>query len=72
MSTSSAVASLGDLVAMGRTRGRAVGAKTDGSAAERAANRTTELADDARVRAFEIIGERERAVAIMERRLLAD
>ena len=39
---------------------------------ERVAYRAQTLADDARVRAFEIIGERERAAAIMERRLLAD
>jgi hypothetical protein len=31
----------------------------------------TRLADDARVRAYEIVGERERAVSIMERRLRA-
>jgi len=38
----------------------------------RVALRVAELADDARVRTYEIIGDRERAVAIMERRLLAD
>lgn len=32
--------------------------------------RVARVADDARVRAFEIIGERDRAVTIMERRLL--
>ena len=37
---------------------------------ERVAYRAQTLADDARVRAFEIMGERERAAAIMERRLL--
>jgi hypothetical protein len=31
----------------------------------------TRLADDARVRAYEIVGNRERAVSIMERRLRA-
>ena len=39
---------------------------------ERVAGRVTRLADDARVRAYEIMGDRERAVTIMERRLLAD
>ncbi len=66
------LASLADLLAVPGRRGRAVGTKTGGSVAERAALRTTELADDARVRAHEIMGDRERAVAIMERRLLDD
>jgi hypothetical protein len=30
------------------------------------------LADDARVRAYEVLGERMRAVEVMERRLLVD
>lgn len=38
----------------------------------RVACRAQTLADDARVRAYEIMGERERAAAIMERRLRAD
>ena len=42
------------------------------SMTERVAGRVTRLADDARVRAYEIMGDRERAVTIMERRLLAD
>ena len=66
------LASLADLLAVPGTRGRAVGTKAGGSVAERAGHRATELADDARVRAFAIMGERERAVTIMERRLLAD
>jgi hypothetical protein len=32
----------------------------------------TALADDARVRAYEILGDRPKAFEIMERRLLAD
>lgn len=54
------------------TRRASSGTEISRPIAERAAHRTTELADDARIRAFEIMGERERAVAIMERRLLAD
>jgi hypothetical protein len=38
----------------------------------RVADRVVRLADDARVRAYEIMGDRPRAVAIMERRLLGD
>jgi hypothetical protein len=41
-----------------------------GSLTERVAERVTKLADDARVRAYEIMGDRPRAVAIVERRLL--
>ena len=48
------------------------GAGAGGSVAERVTHRVSELADDARVRAHEIMGDRERAVTIMERRLLAD
>jgi hypothetical protein len=40
------------------------------SLTERVAERVTRLADDARVRAYEIMGDRPRAVAIMERRLV--
>ncbi len=43
-----------------------------GSLTERVAERVAVLADDARVRAYEIMGDRPRAVQIMERRLLAD
>jgi hypothetical protein len=43
-----------------------------GSVTERVAERVARLADDARVRAYEILGDRPRAVEIMERRLLAD
>jgi hypothetical protein len=43
-----------------------------GSLTERVADRVAALADDARVRAYEILGDRPRAVEIMERRLLAD
>lgn len=43
-----------------------------GSLTERVAERVTTLADDARVRAYEILGDRPRAVEIMERRLLGD
>jgi hypothetical protein len=42
------------------------------SLSERVADRVTTLADDARVRAYEILGDRPKAVEIMERRLLAD
>ncbi len=39
---------------------------------ERVAHRAQILADDARVRTFEIMGDRERAVTIIERRLMED
>ena len=56
-----------------RARRRAAsGTETSRPIAERVALRVAQLADDARVRAYEIVGERERGVAIMERRLLAD
>lgn len=42
------------------------------SVTARVAERVARLADDARVRAYEIMGDRPRAAAIMERRLLAD
>jgi hypothetical protein len=45
---------------------------TSGSLTERIAERVATLTDDARVRAYEILGDRPRAVEIMERRLLAD
>jgi hypothetical protein len=38
-------------------------------AAEAAADRATELADLARIEALELLGERERALAVLERRL---
>jgi len=43
-----------------------------GSVTARVAERVEGLADDARVRAHEIMGDRPRAVEIMERRLLAE
>jgi hypothetical protein len=39
---------------------------------DRVAERVARLADDARLWAFEITGDRPRAVVIMERRLLAE
>jgi hypothetical protein len=42
------------------------------SLTERVAERVATLTGDARVRAYEILGDRPRAVEIMERRLLAD
>lgn len=41
----------------------------EGTFAERAQKRAREFADDARIKTFELLGERDRAVAIMERRL---
>ena len=43
-----------------------------GSLTERVAERVARLADDARVRAYEILGDRPKAVEIMERRLTVD
>jgi hypothetical protein len=43
-----------------------------GSVTERVADRVARLADDARVRAYEMLGDRLKAVQILERRLLAD
>lgn len=40
-----------------------------GTLEERVQERARELADDARIKTFELLGERDRAVAIMERRL---
>jgi hypothetical protein len=50
---------------------RSTGTEAGGSVTERVAERVARLADDARVRAYEIMGDRPRAVAIMERRLLS-
>jgi hypothetical protein len=43
-----------------------------GSLTERVAELVATLADDARVRAYEILGDRPRAVEIMDRRLLGE
>jgi hypothetical protein len=43
-----------------------------GSVEDRVADRVKRLADDARVRAYETLGDRLKAVQIMERRLTAD
>ncbi len=51
---------------------RSTGTDVAGSLAERVTERAAKLADDARVRAYEILGDRPKAVEIMERRLLAD
>ena len=48
------------------------GSAVTGSVDALVAARTTRLADDARVRAFELLGDRPKAVAIMERRLLGE
>jgi hypothetical protein len=62
------IASTGGPMTRSRRSTRAAG----GSLTERVAERVARLADDARVRAYEILGDRPRAVEIMERRLLAD
>jgi len=54
---------------MARSR-RSTRTAAGGSLAERVAERVARLADDARVRAYEIMGDRPRAVQILERRLL--
>jgi hypothetical protein len=67
------LASLGDVLSQagaGATRSRSR-TEAEGAVDARVAQRVARLADDARVRAFEIGGDRPRAVAIMERRLLA-
>jgi len=56
---------------MARSR-RSTRTAAGGSPSERVAERVARLADDALVRAYEILGDRPRAVEIMERRLLAD
>jgi hypothetical protein len=53
-------------------RGRPFGIEPGASVKTRAAARAETLADDARVRAYEVLGDRPRAVEIMERRLTAD
>jgi hypothetical protein len=50
---------------------RPTGVEPVASAQERVAARAETLADDARVRAYEVLGDRPRAVEIMERRLSA-
>jgi hypothetical protein len=54
---------------MARSR-RSTRTAAGGSLNERVAERVARLADDARVRAYEILGDRLKAVEIMERRLL--
>ena len=55
------------------SEGRGSSATEQGASIEvRVAERAARLADDARVRAFELLGDRPKAVAIMERRLLAN
>jgi hypothetical protein len=56
---------------MARSR-RSTRIAAGGALSERVAERVARLADDARVRAYEILGDRPRAVAIMERRIMAD
>jgi hypothetical protein len=67
------LANLADLLASGAGPKSRQRSRTDsgGSLSELVAERVTWLADDARVRAFEIMGDRPRAVAIVERRLVA-
>jgi hypothetical protein len=48
------------------------GTDAGGPATERVADRVARLADDARIRAYELPGDRPRALQILERRLLAD
>ncbi len=68
------LASLADAMAsaggpMARSR-RSARTAAGGALTERVAERVARLADDARVRAYEILGDHPRAVEIMERRLL--
>jgi hypothetical protein len=62
------MASAGGKMARSRRSTRVAG----GSQTERVAERVATLTDDARVRAYEILGDRPSAVKIMERRLQAD
>jgi hypothetical protein len=64
-SLADAMASTGGPMARSRHSTRTAG----GSLTERVAERVATLTDDARVRAYEILGDRSRAVEIMERRL---
>ena len=70
------IAGLAEMMARpGKPKARRLGPDASAplaSVEERTTYRAQILADDARVRAFGIMGERERGVAIMERRLLAD
>ncbi len=70
------LASLADTMAstgrpMARPR-RSTRTAAGGSLSTSVAERVATLADDARVRAYEIMGDRPRAVEIMERRLLSE
>jgi hypothetical protein len=67
------LANLADLLAIPggpKARRQSTAFGVGGSLTERVAERVTWLADDARVRAYEIMGDRPRAVAIIERRLV--
>jgi hypothetical protein len=69
------LASLADAMAsIGRpmARPRRLTRTASGSLTKRVAERVAVLADDARVRAYEILGDRPKAVQIMERRLTVD
>ena len=66
VSLADALATSGGLKARSR---RSKGSEAGGSLTEHVAERVTRLADDARVRAHEIMGDRPRAAAIIERRL---
>lgn len=67
------LSNLGDTLSLPRGQTKQ-GSRSErsGTVDELVAERAARLADDARVRAYEILGDRPRAVAIMERRLLAD
>jgi hypothetical protein len=67
-SLADALASTGGPMDRSRRSTRAAG----GSLTERVAERVARLADDARIRAYELVGDRPRALQILERRLLAD
>jgi hypothetical protein len=62
------LASTGGPMAQARRSTRTAG----GSLTEHVAERVARLAEDARLRAYEVLGERTRAVEIMERRLMED
>jgi hypothetical protein len=66
------IAEIMPVTSHGRARQRPPGGTDTGAVEARVEGRVRTLADDARVRAYEVLGERLKAVAIMERRLMAD
>lgn len=66
------IAELMPSTSSGKARGRRSSGMSGDAFQAGVADRVASLIDDAKVRAYEVLGDRLRAVAIMERRLLVD